>query len=486
MTPVQQSESLSETKRRLLESLRKGGPGREFEKPAAIVPRPKDQPVPLSSSQELILRREQNAPDDSLPNNECITLKAPKQLDPGVLQRAFAEIIRRHEILRTTYSLVDGELIQTVHAASATFPLRIVDLGLLSATDRETALQELYISGVRQRFDFERGPLLHAVLVSLLPGDQRIILFAHLSIIDGVSVYRILPAELTAIYNAFASGQSSPLPEPRLQYGDYADWQRQSLHSREIEKQLAYWREQLAGGIPPLQWPADLPAQPMRTYRGVVRSFDLRPSVKHALKDFSVGESVTLFTTLTASLSALLYCYTRQDRFLLGTPALGARKRTELAELVGHFLNPVPLPIDLRGDPSFHELLLRVQHAVGGALAHDDVPLDVLIKELGLQATSADSVFKVAISLQPATAETEWEVTSMDADSGGTLWGLYLAFIETKDGITGRVQYSTEIFSESTIARTLEGLQAVMESVTRDPVQAVSALSLQLRSLGLS
>jgi hypothetical protein len=490
MTPVQQSESLSETKRRLLEGLRKGGPGRDFEKLAQIAPRPKDQPAPLSSPQELILRREQDPADNSLPNNECITLKAPRRLDADLLQRTFAEIIRRHEIWRTTYSVVDGKFTQVVHEAAPTFPLRVVDLSGMSEIDRETTLQDVYGTGVRQRLDSERGPLLHAVLVNLAAdlasNDQRIILFAHLSIIDGVSVYRILPAELTAIYDAFASGRPSPLQEPRIQYGDYTHWQRQTLRSHEIEKQLAYWREQFGGGIPALQWPADRPVQPLRSYRGVVRSFDLLPSVKHALKEFSVREGVTLFTTLAASLSALLYCYTRQERLVLGTPALGARKRTELAGLIGHFLNPVPLLIDLHGDPSFHELQLRVQNAVGGALAHDDVPLDVLAREVGLNATSADNLFRVAISLQPATTETEWQITSMDADSGGTLWGLYLAFIETKDGVTGRVQYSTEIFSEATIAHMLEGLQAVMESVTRGPMQTISALSLQLRSLGLS
>jgi non-ribosomal peptide synthetase component F len=197
---------------------------------------------------------------------------------------------------------------------------------------------------------------------------------------------------------------------------------------------------------------------------------------------------VTLFTTLAASLSALLYCYTGQPDIILGTPSLGARKRSEVQALLGHFLNPVALRINLGGDPSFHDLLLRTQMAVGGAVSHDEVPLEILAQELQVNTRSPhNALFTVAISLQPQTAETGqgWYVTSMDADSGGTIWDLYLAFIENKDGLIGRAQYRTDLFEAGHIARVREGLQAVMESVAGDPEQPVSMLPLQLRDLGL-
>jgi non-ribosomal peptide synthetase component F len=258
------------------------------------------------------------------------------------------------------------------------------------------------------------------------------------------------------------------------------------LKSHELEEQLTYWREQLAGELPVLQWPSDRPRPAVQTHRGAVRSFPLRRTLRGALKQFSQREGVTLFTTLAASLSALLYCYTRQANVILGTPSLGARKRSEVQALLGHFLNPVPLRINLEGDPSFHELLLRTQKAVGGAVSHGDVPLEILAQELRLnQSPTRSPFFTVAISLQPETLETGagWHVISMDADSGGTIWDLYLAFIETKDGVIGRAQYNTDLFEEATITQTLEELQIVMESVAGDPKQCISTLPSQLRSL---
>jgi hypothetical protein len=487
MSTIPQRETLSETKRKLLEGYQRGGFAYALENPVKITPRPKGETAPLSLAQEQLWRREEALAGGSLPHNECITLKANKYLDPAFLERSFAEIVRRHEIWRTSYGIVNGQRIQVVHEASNRFPLRIIDLRAASEAEREAELLRLYTEGVRQRFDLRRGPLLRVILVTLTNTDQRILVFAHLSIVDGVSVYQILPAELASLCDAFSAGRTSPLGELPIQYADYAYWQRQWLKSHELVEQLTYWREQLAGELPVLQWPSGRPRPAVQRHRGAVRSFALRGTLRGALKGFSQHEGVTLFTTLAASLSALLYCYTRQANIILGTPSLGARKRPEVQTLLGHFLNPVPLRINLEGDPSFHELLLRTQKAVGGALSHDDVPIEILAQELRLNPSSRSAFFTVAISLQPETPETGagWQVTSMDADSGGTIWDLYLAFIETKDGVIGRVQYNTDLFGDANITRTLEGLQVVMESVAGDPKQFISTLPFQLRSVGL-
>jgi hypothetical protein len=491
MNTGQLSDSLSETKRRLLEGYRRGERAQNLGSPAKITPRPKGHAAPLSSAQEHIFRREQKSAAGALPHNECITLKTNRYLDGDVLQRCFAEIIRRHEIWRTTYSLIDGQRVQIVHEGANSFPLRIIDLRADSETERANQLSRLYSEGTREPFDFEHGPLLRAVLVHLTGKDQCILVFAHLSIVDGVSVYQILPAELSALYDAFSAGKTSPLADPPIQYSDYACWQKEWLRSPEIEKQLAYWREELADGLPVLPWPREHSQETVSSHRGAIRPFVLRPNLRQELKQFSVGEGVTLFTTLAASLGSLLYSYTGQERILLGTPALGARKRSEIQGLLGHFLNPVLLRIDLQGDPSFHQLLLRVQRALGGALAYDEIPLSVLARELQLAGSSVhngafNDFFSVAISLQPETAHADWQVTSMDADSGGTPWDLYLAFIETKHGLIGRAQYNTDVLTEAIVSRTLEGLQAIMEYVMGDPGKTVSALSSNLQGLGLS
>jgi hypothetical protein len=426
--------------------------------------------------------------DGSLPHNECISIKAQRHLDAAILERSFAEITRRHEIWRTSYGTANGQAIQVVHEASSAFPLRTLDLRAASEGERDAAFLRLYTDGIRQSFDLRRGPLLRVTLVTLTDTDQRIVIFAHLSIVDGVSVYQILPSELASLYDAFASGKASPLGALPLQYADYAYWQRRWLKSQDLAQHLTYWREQLSSELPLLQWPSDRPRPVGQTNRGAVRSFALRQTLGGTLKQFSQHMGVTLFTTLAASLSALLYCYTGQPDIILGTPSLGARKRSEVQALLGHFLNPVALRINLGGDPSFHDLLLRTQMAVGGAVSHDEVPLEILAQELQVNTRSPhNALFTVAISLQPQTAETGqgWYVTSMDADSGGTIWDLYLAFIENKDGLIGRAQYRTDLFEAGHIARVREGLQAVMESVAGDPEQPVSMLPLQLRDLGL-
>ena len=482
---IHHRNALSETKRRLLEGYLRGEFADSPMNVAKITCRPKAETAPLSLAQEQIWRRERALASGIFPHNECFTLKPNKWLDAVVLERSFAEIIRRHEIWRTSYSIANGQPIQVVHEASNSFPLRIVDLRAASEAEREKELLKLYSEGIRQPFDLDRGPLLRVMLVTLTNTDQRILVFAHLSIVDGVSVYQILPADLASLCDAFSAGKPSPLGELPIQYADYAYCQRQWLKSDELTDQLAYWREDLAGELPVLSWPSDRSRPAVQTHRGAVRSFALKRTLRGALKQFSQREGVTLFTTLVASLSALLYCYTRQANIILGTPSLGARKRSEVQALLGHFLNPVALRINLEGDPSFSELLFRTQKAVGGAVSHDDLPLEILAQELRLNPNPTRSpFFTVAISLQPKTPEISagWHVTSMDADSGGTIWDLYLAFIETKEGVIGRAQYSTDLFEDATITQTLEELQIVMESVARDPRQCISTLPSQLRS----
>ena len=480
-SPIQPRSVLSETKRKLLESYLRGEFAGAAKNVVKITCRPKAEIAPLSLAQEQIWRRERTLAGGVFPHNECFTLKPNKWLDAAILERSFTEIIRRHEIWRTSYSIVNDQPVQAVHEAANDFPLQVVDLRAVSEAEQEAELLKLYSEGIRRPFDLERGPLLRATLVTR-SRDQRILVFAHLSIVDGVSVYQILPTELASLCDAFSAGKPSPLEELPIQYADYAYWQRQWLRSHELTEQLIYWRKQLAGALPALQWPIARPRPVVQTHRGTVRSFVLRRTLRNALKQFSQHEGVTLFTTLVASLSTLLYCYTHLVSVIIGTPSLGARKRSELHTLLGHFLIPVPLRINLEGDPSFRELLLRTQEVVGGAVDHDDVPAEVLGQHLGLsRSPTRNPFFTAAISLQPQTPEgAGWQVTSMDADSGGTIWDLYLAFVETPDGLVGRAQYSTDLFETAAITRTLDDLQILMESVAARPEQRISCLPSQL------
>jgi aspartate racemase len=471
---------LSNAKRQLREKYLRGEFGTTPAHSQAITPRPPGEPPPLSLAQEQLWNRMQVAGVPPL-YNESITVCRRGSLNVAALERSLVEIIRRHEIWRTSYDTFHGAPVQIVHSAPASFRLPVVDLRGYPEEKLEGEAIRMLADVVRLPFDLRRGPLLRALLVRTGEIDYRLSIVAHLSIVDGISVYQIFPFELAALYDSFSVGKPSPLEEPPIQYGDYAFWQRRLLQDDEWTKQLTYWRKQLGGQLPVLLWPTDHPRPAAQTYRGAIRSFALTESLTEALKEVSRHQGITLFTTLLASFSTLLHCYTRQVDLIIGTPSPAGRKRSEVQRLLGYFLNPVALRIDLRGDPSFSELLRRAQKGIAGAISHDDLPIELLAKELQLKPDpSRHPFFTVAISLQPKTPDeaASWEVTSMDADSGGAVWDLYLAFIDKNDTIIGRVQYNPDLFESTTITDLLQHLAIVMESVADDPDRCISSLPL--------
>jgi hypothetical protein len=468
-----------EARRQLFERYLRGDWASRGADTARISPRPKGAIVPLSLAQEQLWLREQMLGGAQRPYNESVTIRASSPLNATVVERCLADIVRRHEIWRTTFDTVHGQPVQTVNPAPINFPLRVIDLRTIPEAQREAEFVKLSSEAVRQVFDLRRGPLLRAMLVTLTETDQRLFIVAHLSILDGVSVYQVLPLELAVLYKAFSAGEASPLEELPIQYADYAYWQRQWLRGEELEKQLTYWREQFAGDIPVLEWPAYGPKATGQTYRGAIDPFKLRQYLTEELKRVSRYEGVTLFTILVASLGALLYHYTHQSDVLIGTPSPAGRKRPETRGMLGYFLNPVVLRLDLSGNPTFRELMKRVQKVTAEAISYDDVPIEVVAKELCLKTASHDNpIFTIAISLQPQIHENGmgWQVTSMDAESGGSVWGLYLAFIDTANGLAGRAQYNPDIFEAATISQTLGDLQALMTSVADDPGRYISTL----------
>jgi Condensation domain len=475
---MQAQEALFEAKRRLLEIHLRGEGGYARSMPPRITPRAQGTTAPLSFAQEQLWIREQKLAGTRLPYNESVTIRANDWLDAAVVERCFAEIVRRHEIWRTTYAAVNGQPIQVIHPAPLSFPLRVVDLRKVPAAKRDAELLKLTSENVRQVFDLEQGPLLRVTLVRLTDTDQRLCIFAHLSILDGVSAYQILPVELAALYKAFSAGTVSLLPDLQIQYADYAYWQRRWLKGDELAKQLAYWQEQLTGDLPVLRWPADRPRSMVETYRGAIQPFAVSQPLTQALKEVSRREGVTLFNILLASLGTLLCRYTRQVDIIIGTPSPAGRKRSETQAMLGYFLNPVALRLNLDGNPTFRDLLARVQRVIAGAITYDDVPIELLTKQRKRPQSSDSPIFTIAISLQPQTptSETGWQVTSMDAESGGSVWALYLAFIDTVSGMVGRAQYNPDIFSAAAIARVLKDLRRLMESVANDLGQRISAL----------
>jgi hypothetical protein len=468
---------LSEAKRALLQTYLSGNASDPLAAVPAISPRPSSEPALLSLSQEQLVLRERSMAGFPL-YNECITIRMKGALDTTILEQSLAEIIRRHEIWRTSYDFKNGQLVQIVHPTERKMRLPVLDLRGLGKYEAQEGAQRFVTEEASRCLDLSRGPLLRATLVRMEDADYRLVLIAHLSVVDGISVYQLFPAELAALYSAFRANKASPLRELGIQYADYAYWQRRWLEDHELSRQLSYWRKQLAGDSLMLRWPAERPA--VQTRRGAIRAFKLNGSLANELKEVAQREGVTLFTTLLASFAALMNCYTAQTDFIIGTPSPSGRKRSEVQSLLGYFLNPVALRMDLQNDPSFHELLVRVRTSIAEAISCDDVPIEIVAKELRCQQDQGvNSFFRVAISLQPNAAIElpDWKITSMDAESGGAIWDLYVAFINTGDGLIGRIQYNIDVFPGPMISDMVRDLQTVMSAVIADTRQPISKLT---------
>ena len=385
--PTLEASSLSEPKRKLLEKYLSGHLTQQAAQLQAITPRPPHESAPLSLAQEQLWHRTRV---DGIPPlyNESITISRSGPLDVAVLERSLAEIIRRHEIWRTSYDTLNGTPVQVIHPAPSSFPLPVVDLRGVPAEKLEEEALRLATNEAHCRFDLRQGPLLRAILMRTGDTDYRLSMVAHLSIVDGVSAYQVFPSELAALYAAFSVGKPSPLPEPAYTIRRLRLLATSVAKRRRIARQLTYWRKQLTGELPVIQWPTDRPRPPVQTYRGAIQPFTLSRALTNALKELSRRVGVTLFTALVASFSSLLYCYTREVDLVIGTLSPAGRKRSEVQAMLGCFLNAVALRIDLAGDPSFRELLLRAQKVIAGAISYDDLPIEVLATGTAAQARS--------------------------------------------------------------------------------------------------
>src|SRR5690348_3944383 len=262
---------LSENNRKILEKLLRGDGGRSQQQ-NAITRRPPNEPAPLSFSQLQVWLHTQMATESPF-YNESITFYHHGPLSPPVLERCLGEMMRRHEILRTTFEVRDGEPVQIVNPAPSALPLQFVDLSQLPTTDRTSEAIRLSTENARRCFDLSKGPLLRAVLVRMDDEDYRLYMTLHQIIFDGVTAQRIFLPEIATLYQAFSAGESSPLPEPSIQYGDFAYWQRNTMPAEFWGQHLAFWRSRLSGELPLLELPMVGVRPTLETHRGEVLSF---------------------------------------------------------------------------------------------------------------------------------------------------------------------------------------------------------------------
>ena len=366
-------------------------------------------------------------------------------LKKSYLERAFSEIVRRHEIWRTTFETKAGLPVQVVQQVSpASIP--VTDLRGIPSADREAEAIRLVTCETKRPFRLQHEPPLRPMLVRMTDTEHWLFLIAHLIVLDGPSAYQIFPFELSEFYKAFVSGKAPQLPDLAIQCSDFAFWQRESLNP-EMERQLAYWRKQLGTFVSGRLWPNNRPRSSSRGYRGVIRPFEFSRDTSKKMKDFSRRENSTVFSVLLAAFAALVHSYSKQENIFLGTLSPSGRKRSEVLNLLGYFLNPVTLKFDFAREPTFTELLMQARTVMSEAIGNDDAPIEHLARQLNPADSSPSPFFRAAISLQPSTPTTlglDWSVTSMDVDSGGSPWELYLAFIDRPEGMIGRAQFDPE------------------------------------------
>jgi amino acid adenylation domain-containing protein len=442
--------------------------------------RPQDGPLPLSSAQQRLWFLEQlGLSRHAYHLLEALCLRGPLQV--VALEQSLQEIVGRHEALRTTFTTVAGQPLQCIRPATR-LPVPFVDLQALSPHAREAQVYTLARADVQQPFDLTQGPLIRATLVRLTDVEHVLLLTMHHIVSDGWS-HGVFWRELAVLYDAFRTGQPSPLPALSLQYADYAHWQQQWLQGEVLHTQLAYWKRQL-GGVSALQLPTDHPHPGVQTFRGARHFLPLSLPLTQALKALSQRYGVTLFMTLLAAFQTLLYRYTGQDDIAVGS-LIANRNRVELEGIIGFFVNTLMLRTDLSGDPRFRELLQRVRVVTLGAYEHQDVPYEKLLEELRPpRDLSRNPLFQVLFVLHNTPQQVPelpgLSVTPLEIDPGTARFDIMLEFWETSTGLRGRFEYSTDLFEATTIGRMAGHLQTLIEGIVADPEQRLSRLPLLL------
>jgi amino acid adenylation domain-containing protein len=433
---------------------------------------------PVSFGQHRIWFLDQMVPGSPF-FNESTRLRMPFPMNAEVLERSLNEIVRRHEVLRTTFAIAGNEPVQTI-LPSLHLPLPIIDLRHLAQAEREGKSLRLASEEALKPFDLTKAPLLRTTLLWLGEADFLFLLTVHHIICDGWSGH-VFAQELKTLYPAYLQGQGSPLPELSIQYADYAVWQRRLLQGEGLKKQLAYWKNQLAD-LPVLQLPTDHPRPAVQSFRGAHQTSKITGSLYTTLRELSQHEGVTMFMTTLAAFKILLLHYTRQGDIVVGVPVAN-RSRPELEPLIGFFVNVLVMRTDLSGDPTFREMLKRVRDVSLEAYSHQDIPFEKLVDELQPEReTGRSPLFQVTFQVFNDFPST-WKATQQDSselqiETGITKFDLRVDLWDSQEGLEVMFEYSTDLFDGASITRMIRHFQTLLEGLAVNPDQRVSELSL--------
>ncbi|MCP4570816.1 MAG: AMP-binding protein, partial [bacterium] len=458
--------------------------GREQEGVAAppLVTVARDRELPLSFAQQRLWFLDQLDPR-SPAYNIPLAVRLNGTVEAGLLERIFNEVVRRHEVLRTTFAAAAGEPYQVI-AGELQVPLPVVDLDRLTAEDRRLEAEHQAAAEARRPFDLTVGPLVRFTLVRLAADAQVVMATMHHIVSDGWSM-GIFLRELAALSDAFSRGESSPLAELPIQYADFAHWQRRWLAGEVLDTQLGYWRERLTGAPPRLELPTDRPRPAAQTFRGRHLGMALDESLAGTLARRSREHGTTLFMTLLTAFKVLLSRLTGRQDIVVGSPIAG-RNHREIEALIGFFVNTLVLRTDLAGgmdnrDPTYREVLARVREVALGAYAHQDLPFEQLVEVVQPERDlSTTPLFQVMFILQNApreAGETSGLAMSPLAAEGGTAkFDLTLSFEESARGLSGALEYNTDLFDRTTMERLRAHFGLLLAAIADDPDERIGEL----------
>ena len=441
--------------------------------------------------------------------NIPVAVKLKGNLDVKALESSLNEIVRRHAALRTTFKSVSGRPLQVI-SPEIKITLPMDDLSDLPLEEREEAAERQILNEALQSFDLQVGPLMRVRLLLIEPGSAEyeptyiFVLVMHHIISDGWSM-GVFINEISILYDAFKSGRISPLPDLRVQYYDYASWQRKWLQGEVLDRQLKYWRDKLANQPKMLNLPTDHPRPAIQSSKGKIETFFLPAELSEKIKQLSRKENATLFMILLATYQLLLFRYSGQDDISVGT-AIAGRNITDTESLIGFFVNTLVMRTDLSGEPSFRQLLNRVRDVTLGAFAHQDLPFEVLVEDLQPERDlSHTPLFQVAFALQnvptagspanqydsastftgtPGSGDDEQvgqqlpdlELSQLNVTSGTSKFDLTLSMAEGEDGLVGALEFNLDLFEPETIRRMIGHFQMLLEAIVVDPEQPITTL----------
>ncbi|MEU5839555.1 amino acid adenylation domain-containing protein [Streptomyces diacarni] len=415
-------------------------------------------------------------PDSSL-YNIPMTFRMRGALEASLLQAACQEIVRRHDVLRARFPEVDGVPVQVV-AEDVDLQLPVHDLSGLPEAEREAEVRRRFEAESLAPFDLEHGPLLRMSLTQVAEDDHVLTLVFHHIVFDGSS-RGVLLAELMAYYEAGLRGEQAALPAPSMQYADYVKWESEQDFSEELE----YWQQKFNDLLPRLQLPTDRSRPAVQTHNGAVVGFDVDNRLAAELAQFSREAGTTPFVTMLAAFQVLLARYTGQSDIAVGVPVFG-RSRADLERVIGCFVNTLPIRVDLSGDPTFRQVLDRVNDETLDAFDHMAVQFDEIVRVVQPERDpSYTPLVQVTFGMLTDDVRNVLElpgltIEQLDDVRTTAKFDLSLDMLQTADRLTGEIEYNVDLFDESTTHRMVGHWLTLLEAVAATPDRPISELPL--------